>query len=115
MSLVDRLRASLRGWPLCEEAADEIEWLNQECQASMAEIARERARADKAEADNEAEAAMFGILTAEKDGEIERLRAAYENCATRLRNALDLLSDGPGGPQRLTAIKVLEAALEQKP
>ncbi len=38
---------------------------------------------------------------------IERLEAA-------LREAQDLLSDGPGGPRRITALEVIHAALEGK-
>jgi hypothetical protein len=42
-------------------------------------------------------------LCTEAADNIERLRATLEE-------VLDLLSDGPGGPRRLTAIKVIQAA-----
>jgi hypothetical protein len=46
------------------------------------------------------------VMPAYAAAEIERLREA-------LRDILDLLSDGPGGPRRLDAIEVARKALEK--
>jgi hypothetical protein len=39
--------------------------------------------------------------------EVDRLRAENERLRIGIKDALDLLSDGPGGPRRLSAMKLL--------
>ena len=40
------------------------------------------------------------------------LRAENERLRAGIKNALDLLADGPGGPRRLSAIKFLEELIK---
>ena len=43
------------------------------------------------------------------------LRAENERLRAALTEAQDLLSDGPGGPRRITAMEVIRRVLEPKP
>lgn len=43
----------------------------------------------------------------------DKLRTDNERLRTALLEIVDLLSDGPGGPRRLTAMEVARLALEQ--
>jgi hypothetical protein len=59
--------------------------------------------------------ACQGVLTHDPECNCEEAADEIERLRTTLTEALDLLSDGPGGPRRITAMKVISRALEPKP
>ncbi len=52
------------------------------------------------------------MVTILEELQIEELRAEIERLRAALHEIVDLLSDGPGGPRRFTAINVARAALK---
>jgi hypothetical protein len=92
------------------EAADTLEALDHECQASMSEIAHERARATKAESERDELLRVVGEVKEKASAllrSIDEMDPEHWHCSTvayaDLANAIDAVAQGCGTPSGAAA------------